>query len=262
MPKCGILAGYGDLPIRLEERLKRQNKQYKIYDLNAKNALPLGQVKRFVDALQADGITHIVMAGTIKRPSLLKMRPDLRAMVILFKNWSRIQGDDGLLRVVASELEKDGITVIGVHDILPELFAPDGYINETRMIDFARYQKAFRSLYKHMQGDFGQALVQCGDDIFLEDRRGTDALIQKAKACDRHQQKLLLKLKKPQQDMRFDLPTVGIRTLEMMKISGIDQLIIEAGGVLILDQERFKEKAEEYKITVYGMTVEEYERYL
>jgi hypothetical protein len=262
MPIFGILAGAGQLPIRLAERLSKNNADFKLYDLNAKNALPLGQVKRFVNHLKADCITHIIMAGTIKRPSLLKMRPDLRAMRILFKNWSRIKGDDGLLRVVASELEKDGITVMGAHDILPELFAKEGYISHYQDIDLSRLQKAFHMLYHHMLADLGQALLLCGDDIFLEDQKGTDVLIKKAKNIHGQGHKILLKLKKPQQDMRFDLPTVGPKTLDNMHAKGINCLVIEAGGVIILEQEIFIKKAADYHITIYGITAKTYERYV
>jgi UDP-2,3-diacylglucosamine hydrolase len=246
----GILAGGGELPRRLVAACASLARPCFVvaFEGHADEATvagvahawtPLGAVGRVFDALREAGVHDVVLAGTIKRPSLLKLKPDARGAAALARIGLRAMGDDGLLRAVMAELEREGFRVVGAHDVLGRLTAPPGVLGRVvpdaqARSDIARGVEVARALGAV---DVGQAVVvQQGIVLGLEAAEGTAALLARVGALRREGPGgVLIKLAKPGQDRRVDLPTIGVATVEQAAAAGLAGIAIEAGATLVLD---------------------------
>lgn len=246
----GILAGGGELPRRLVATCARLARRCFVvaFEGHADAATvvgvphawaPLGAAGRVFDALREAGVRDVVLAGTIRRPSLLSLKPDARGAALLARIGLRALGDDGLLRAVIAELEREGFRVVGAHDVLGGLVAPAGVLGRVTpdpqaRSDIARGVEVARALGAV---DVGQAVVvQQGIVLGVETAEGTAALLTRVGAlrCE-GPGGVLVKLAKPGQDRRVDLPTIGVATVEQAAAAGLAGIAIEAGATLVLD---------------------------
>lgn len=194
-----------------------------------------------IEQFRAHGVRQIVMCGRAQRPSLLAIRPDAgMARMLVRIGVAALQGDDGLLKAVVRVLEEDGFEVIPsqaiVQDILPEpgllsLAAPDDRARE----DIRRGIAVVRALGAV---DVGQcAVVQQGLVLGVEAIEGTDALLARCAGLRREGPGgVLVKLVKPGQDRRVDLPTIGPVTVAGAAAAGLVGIAIEAGGTIVVDR--------------------------
>ena len=200
----------------------------------------LGEAGRGLQILKEEGVEELVMAGPVRRPTLADLRPDWRTARFFARLGLRALGDDGLLRAVVAELESDGFRVVGLHDILDDILADDGVwgrLSPDPMADadIAHGMKVARGLGAL---DVGQAVVvQQGIVLGVEAVEGTDALLRRC--ADLRRQGgggVLVKISKPGQERRVDLPTIGVATVAAAAAAGLAGIAVEAGATVVVDR--------------------------
>ena len=200
----------------------------------------------------------VVMIGTIRRPSFWDLMPDLRTTAFFAKIGTKALGDDGILRALVKEIESEGMAVKGVHEVMPDILVKSGVLGKHKpdkqaLADIERGIEVAAELGKL---DVGQAVVvQQGLVLGVEGIEGTDELIRR---CQDYKRKgvggVLVKLRKPQQDMRIDLPTIGTRTVERAHETGLRGIAVHAGNGLIVDETEVIKLADKYGLFVIGVT--------
>ena len=201
----------------------------------------------------------MVLAGSIRRPSLSSLKVDLRGMRLMGRiARAKTKGDDALLSLVIAELEDEGFTVVGADDLIATLCAPSGVIgqrapDEDAERDIAVGIEAARALGAQ---DIGQAVVvQAGRVLGVEGVEGTDGLIQRCAALQESGPgAVLVKVKKPGQERRADLPTIGANTIERLAEAGFRGVAVEAGETLILERDQAVARADEHGVFVVGVS--------
>lgn len=227
--------------------------------VDAFKELHIGQLAKLIAFFKEQGVTRLVLAGAINKPKALQVRPDFRAVKLLFK--LRSKGDDAILSTVAAELEAEGLTVVSALTLVPGIGTPQGVLTRTQPTadqwSDLRYgwpkAKAIGSM------DIGQSLiVKSNMVVAVEGPEGTDAALRRAgslagEGC------VLVKVYKPGQDDRIDLPAAGLTTVHTMREIGATCLGIEAGKSLFFDIEEAVQLADTHGICIVGLTPEEME---
>ncbi|MGN0919523.1 MAG: LpxI family protein [Alphaproteobacteria bacterium] len=268
MKKLGIIAGSGALPHALIEACERMKRPFFLLGLKGQanpqeydKALPqgwirLGAVGKGFRLMKKNGVEEVVMIGAVKRPSFVGLFPDLRGMKAIAR-LKRKSGDDSLLRAIAREIEGEGFKVVGIDEILPHLLATGGvYTREMprppEQADIRRGIEVAKLLGK---ADVGQSvIVQQGLVLAVEGIEGTDALIRRSADLKRKGGGgVLVKVSKPQQDRRMDLPTIGPATVQAVKNAGFVGIAVEAGAVLISQSEQTVKLANQLGIFIVGV---------
>jgi hypothetical protein len=269
--KLGILAGSGDLPGRLVAACRASGREHFVIAFNGETEaeavaqapqawLELAKVGRLFKTLHAENCHEVVLAGPIRRPALKQLKPDRRGLALLPKLLAA-GGDDGLLRTVIEEIESEGFRVIGVDDILAELVAGQGPLGRHAPTPEQRPDIVRAIAVAQALGalDVGQAVVvQQGHVLGVEAAEGTDALLQRCQGLRREGPGgVLVKLCKPGQEARADLPTIGPRTITAAAAGGLVGIAIAAGAALVLDREAVIEAADRHGIFVLGLGSED-----
>lgn len=267
-PKLAILAGGGTLPARIADAVRGQGREVFIVafdghtDPQTVAGLPhlwsrFGAAGTILRRLHAEGVSEVVLAGPVKRPSFTELMPDWRTARFLARVGTRALGDDGLLRAVVREVEEDGFRVVGLHDLLKDLLTVSGPVGRltpdadaerdiARAVEVARAMGAL---------DVGQgAVVQQGIVLAVEAVEGTDAMLERCAGLARPGLGgVLVKVKKPKQDRRIDLPTMGVTTVEKAAAAGLRGIAVEAGGSLLVDRVAVAEAADRLGLFVVGI---------
>lgn len=218
----------------------------------------LGAAGKSIDRLREAGVEDLVLAGPIRRPSLSDLRPDRYAMRFFARIGAKGLGDDGLLRRLISVLETDeGFRVIGADDILGEITAPAGAFGQHAPDASAERDIARGVDVLHALGaaDVGQAVVvQDGIVLGVEAVEGTDALLERCASLRREGPGgVLVKLGKPGQERRADMPTVGPDTVKRARAAGLRGIAVEAGGTIVLSRTETVEEADASGLFLIGL---------
>ena len=271
--KLGIFAGGGDLPRRLIRLCKDTDREVFVIAFKGQTDLEttldvdhlwsrLGAAGQILTRLKKEQVKEIVMIGPVKRPSMSELRPDWRALQFFAKIGAKSLGDDGLLKSVISAVEDEGFLFRGVDDILDDLLAPAGVYgdispNAESLLDIKRGVEVAQLMGR---ADIGQSVVvQQGLVLGVEAIEGTDALISRCSDLKRSGNGgVLVKLKKPEQERRADLPTIGLETIKRAASSGLAGIAIESGGALVVDLEAVIEQANKLGLFIIGITPSEY----
>jgi DUF1009 family protein len=272
-----IVAGRGALPRLLAEHLATTMRPYRVVRIDgialdwlAGHPLIAASFEKpgrlFAD-LRAAGCGTVVFAGGMRRPDLNPLRFDLTMIRLAPRLMAGLkQGDDATLRLIASVFEAEGFTIRAAHDILADLLAPVGI--PTR----AQPSEADRSDARRAAGivallgraDVGQAAVVAnGICLGLESIQGTDALLDfVARTAGPFRPEatgargVLLKAPKPAQDWRVDLPAIGPATVEGAARAGLAGIVVQAGGVLVLDRTATVAAADAAGLFLWGREAE------
>lgn len=271
-PKLGILAGGGTLPARLIEYCRGSGRPYFVIAFDGhcdvdtvKNAphgwFRIGAAGAILAALRHEAATDLVMIGAIRRPRIRDLRPDAQGWKILIRIWRRFfGGDDKLLRAVAEVLEGEGFHVRGVHEVMDSVLAPAcafGRIKpaQASLVDIAEGRRAARDLGAR---DIGQGvIVQNGSVVARESASGTDDMLARSAALLNGRGGVLVKMRKPQQDVRLDLPSIGPETVRRAAQIGLAGIAVEAGNALVLDLAEVVRIADEAGLFVMGLEPDE-----
>jgi DUF1009 family protein len=267
MSRLGIIAGGGALPLKLIAACKRDGRDFFVLGLQGqidKKSLEnvphgwgrVGAINDAVSILKAEKVDAVVMAGSVRRPGLLEMKPDLRTLQVFARLGMAALGDDALLRAAAGEFEKDGFRVIGAHEIEPSLITPEGIFTQKKPseADKADLEYAIKVVKTLGALDIGQAaVVQQGIVLGVEAVEGTDALLRRCRELRRKGRGgVLVKGCKPQQDKRLDLPVIGLRTVKLAFEAGLEGIAAEAGASIILDRDAVAGSADKLGLFVTG----------
>ncbi|MFC5386442.1 LpxI family protein [Aquamicrobium segne] len=274
--RVGIIAGGGALPGTIAQSLKKQASPPYILMVEGETdpdsgledydheVMVLEDAPSLVGRLRRQNITHVVMAGEIKRrPRLAAMRPGfgmLRYVPALLRALS--SGDDGLLRFVVTWLEDNGFKVVGAHQIVPDLLAMQGQYGKIapQKADWPDIEAGRIAAEAIGALDIGQGAVAIGGRaIALEGIEGTDAMLVRVKDLRDHgrlagkRRGVLVKCSKPGQELRTDLPSIGPRTIDAAHAAGLAGIAVEAGGSLVLNGPEMIARADALGLFVIGL---------
>jgi UDP-2,3-diacylglucosamine hydrolase len=226
--------------------------------------ISVGQVGRAVKLFRAENCRDLVFIGTLVRPALSEIRLDWGTLRVIGGVWAAFRGgDDHLLSGIGRILEQDGFRMVGIKDVAPDLLMPEGCItrktlDENAAADIARGLEVLRALSPF---DIGQAAVVIdGHVVGVEDIEGTDGLLARvarlrgegrirAKAA----RGVLVKAPKSNQDLRFDLPTIGPKTLDGAVKAQLAGVAIVAGNTIVVEPQAMIEAADAAGLFVTGL---------
>lgn len=268
----GVIAGGGSLPGRLLHVCNKKKITPFVVGLEGQtdpsiidghNHLwaRLGQAGKIIKTLQKHEVKDLVLIGSIHRPSLAELKPDLKTAQFYAKLGMRALGDNDLLTALRKELESEGFTIHGVHEFAEDLLMPLGAVGkyEPKKEDQPGIERALEASRSLGLLDVGQSvIVQQGMILGVEAAEGTDQLIKRCKHLMRKGRGgILVKTCKPQQDKDFDLPTIGPRTIKNAADSGLVGIVAQAGSSLLVEPEEVARLADKHKIFVIGMETEQ-----
>ena len=272
--KLGIIAGGGSIPKMLIEHCAAQGRDFFVLAIegNADKALftddiphqwiRIGQAGTGFKRFAEEKVQDVIMIGTIKRPGFFDLVPDLRTTAFFAKVGAKALGDDGILRALVNEIEAEGMTVRGIHEVMSDLLVKPGILGRHKpdkqaLVDIRRGIDVALALGKL---DVGQSVVvQQGLVLGVEGIEGTDELIRR---CGEYRRKgdggVLVKLRKPQQDMRIDLPAIGPRSVSRAQESGLRGIVVHAGNGLIVDEAETIRLADKAGLFIMGINPDDY----
>lgn len=256
----GLIAGSGRLPLLFADAAARAGRSVVAVAhegetdpaLQGATWVKLGQLGRIADVLRDAGATEAVLCGGIRKPRIRDLRPDwlgVKAMAQL-----RTFGDDAALRAIAAALEEQGIRIVSPLPLVPDLLAPRGPLGSRPFSDDQRGDALFGLEVARALGslDVGQTVVVLDRVVVaVEAIEGTDACIARAGALQ--PKAVVVKARKPHQDDRFDVPTIGPRTVEACAKAGCAALAVEAGRTLVIDRPELAEIGDGAGIAVEGI---------
>jgi len=278
--KIGLLAGWGDFPLDVARALKAQG--YRTYCLGAADHadprlaeicddfawIGLAKMGGGIRYFRQHGVRHVTMAGKIHKTILfqpwiwLKHLPDWRFIRRFYRHFivpDRDRRDDTLLRAIIEEFALDGIEFAPATNYAPELLVKFGQLTSRGLSKYEQRDIEFGwNMAKEMgRLDIGQSITVKGRAVLaVEAVEGTDECIRRTKLLCPAGGFTIVKVAKPQQDMRFDVPTIGLGTLHTMVESGARVLAIEAGRTIVLNQQAVVEFANRHKLTIVALEAE------
>lgn len=277
--RIAVIAGGGRLPELVAANLAAQGREPFVVFLAGETDAPglssyeretleLEEFGRLVPLLKRHAVEEVVLAGSVaRRPKLMALKPTwslVKSIPSVVRGLSG--GDDRLLRVIVGALSAEGIAVVGVHDVVPDLLAGEGPMTKTRPTAADRKDIAAAVAAARAIGDLdiGQAAVAIGGRaIALEGIEGTDGLLQRVRDLRGHgrlagrKRGVLVKWAKAGQELRADLPSIGPATVEAAHAAGLAGIGIEAGRSLVLDRDAVARRADELGLFVVGLPAEE-----
>jgi DUF1009 family protein len=271
----GVIAGGGAMPFAVAESLKARGLDPVLFALKGAcdptaaerfrhHWITVGQYGRAKKLFRQENCTNLVFIGTLVRPSLSEIRLDWATVRIMGRVWSAYRGgDDHLLSGVGRIFEQDGFRLLGLKEIAPDLLMPEGCItrkvpDQSATADIAKGRDVLQALGPF---DIGQAAVVIdGHVVGVEGIEGTDELL--ARVADLRARGriraaggrgVLVKAPKSGQDLRFDLPTVGSRTVKEAAAAGLAGIAVIAGNTVIADPQAMIEMADSSGLFVTGV---------
>ncbi|MEE2959856.1 MAG: UDP-2,3-diacylglucosamine diphosphatase LpxI [Myxococcota bacterium] len=266
-PPFGLIAGNGSFPLLFAKAAMEKNIAVVAVAMEGETKtaitdhvpdvqwVKVGQLSRMIRFFKKHHVQQAAMAGGVKKTRLfMGARPDWTALKLLAQ--TALKKDDGMLRAIAAEFEKHGIEIVDSTIFMPEALAPSGLL--TNRSPTAQEQKdldyGLRVAREIGKLDIGQTVVvREGTVVALEAMEGTDACILRAGKIANNTKIVVVKVAKPVQDMRFDIPAIGIQTIEAISKAGGKVLGIEANRTLLLEPEVIIKKANQVGITIIGL---------
>src|SRR3954471_4897532 len=226
--------------------------------------ISIGQLGRAVKLFRAENCRQLVFIGTLVRPALSEIRLDWGTLRVIGRVWAAFRGgDDHLLSGIGGILEQDGFRMVGIKDVAPDLLMPEGCLTRIKpdrnaSADITLGREVLSALSRY---DIGQAVIVIdGHVVGVEDIEGTDGLLARVarlrsegRIRAQARRGVLVKAPKSGQDLRFDLPTVGPRTIEGVAKAGLAGLAIIAGNTIAADSQAMIEAADKAGLFIQGL---------
>jgi len=272
--KLGLIAGNGKFPFLVVDAARAQGfdvvvaaiKEETFPEIEKSGAsavhwLSLGELSKLIETFKQEGVHRAVMAGQVKHKQIFSsIKPDWRLAKLLLSLGTR--NTDSLLGAVAKVLGDEGITLENSTSLLEPLLASAGVLTDRSPSEEEQKNIAYgREVARHLaQYDIGQTVVIAESAcVAVEAMEGTDATIERAghimrslegDASTLSRALTVVKIAKPNQDMRFDVPVIGVKTIEVMRSAGATCLALDAQRCLLLDGDAVRRAANEAKITI------------
>lgn len=274
MRKLGLIAGAGGLPAEVANHCRKAGRPYFVVRLrgiadDATLGHPgeecgIAELGKCFKLLRREGCEAVCFAGIVQRPNFSALKPDMRGAAALPGIISAARhGDDALLRKVLDEFRKEGFAVEGVHEAVGAMTLPLGLLarrapDAEHKGDIARALEVAREIGRL---DVGQGAVVCdGLVLAVEAQEGTDSMLRRVadlptaiRGTPEHPRGVLAKAPKPIQEIRVDLPTIGVATVRGAARAGLAGIVGEAGRLLIVDREATIEAANEMGLFILGV---------
>ena len=261
--KLGLIAGNGSFPLLLLDAARAQGAEVVVAAIKEETSplienrgaaavhwMSLGELGKLIDTFKREGVNTAIMAGQVRHKQIFSaIRPDWRLAKVLFSLGTR--NTDSLIGAVAKVLEDEGIHLISSTSYLEPLLARAGVLSRRAPTETEQKNVEYgRRVARHLaQYDIGQTVVIAESAcVAVEAMEGTDATILRAgeimKSTAHEGDSVLsraltvVKVAKPNQDMRFDVPVIGLKTIETMQLAGATCLAVDAGKCLFLDGEK------------------------
>jgi DUF1009 family protein len=271
----GLIAAGGAMPFAVADSLKARGIDSVLFAL--KGACDPGRVERFrhhwisvgqlgraVKLFRNEGCRDLVFIGTLVRPALSEIRLDWGTLRVISHVFAAFRGgDDHLLSGIGRILERDGFRMVGIKDVAPDLLVPLGSLtraapNANAVADIARGREVLAALSPF---DIGQAVVVIdGHVVAVEDIEGTDGLLariahlrEQGRIRSASRRGVLVKVPKREQDLRFDLPTIGPRTIEGAVKADLAGIAVVAGNTIVAEPQAMIEAADAAGLFVNGL---------
>jgi hypothetical protein len=226
--------------------------------------ISVGQLGRATRLFRAEGCRDLIFIGALMRPALSEIRLDWGTLRVLGRVWAAFRGgDDHLLSGIGRILEQDGFRMVGIKDVAPDLLVPEGGLTRATpdanaAADIAKGQEVLRALSPF---DIGQAVIVIdGHVVAVEDIEGTDGLLARVARLRKEGRirakagrGVLVKAPKSGQDLRFDLPTIGPRTIEGAAAAQLAGIAVVAGNTIVVEPQAMIEAADAAGLFVTGL---------
>jgi UDP-2,3-diacylglucosamine hydrolase len=267
-PALGIIAGNGAYPF-LVARSARQRGVSAIHVAAFENEtrpelaehadsiewMRVGQLGRLLKFFERAGVHEAIMAGQIAPKNLFDLRPDFKVLMVLSKLKRR--NAETLFGALGDELGKIGVKLLPATTFMEDALSGEGVIAgpklKKRYLDDVAY--GFEIAKEISRLDIGQTVVvRNGTVLAVEGFEGTNETIRRGASLGKRGT-VVVKVSKPNQDLRFDVPVVGCETLEVAYAAGVKVIAVEAGKTLLLDKDAVKALAEDKQITLYGYKI-------
>jgi DUF1009 family protein len=265
--KIGLIAGNGRFPLLFAQTVKKQgvdvvavaHEGQTLMEINQYVDkllwIKVGQISKMISFFKEHAVKEVVLAGGINKSMMFtQFRPDFKALLLLSKLKSK--NDDSLLRAFAEEMEKEGFTVVNSTVYLSSVTPQPGCL--TRRSPTDEEGKDIEFGWKIAKGvgemDIGQCVVVKNQTVLaVEAIEGTDETIRRGGSLAGKGGIVVVKVSKPNQDLRFDAPAIGPKTIRTLKEAGATVLAVEAGKTIILDQEEMVKLADRENISVVAL---------
>ena len=269
----GLIAGFGRGPFMVAEGMRRAGRRPIVVGLSgwasprlkdlADTFIWSGPTRlgRWISFFQANGVKEVVMIGGVRKKEiysplrLVRYIPDIRTVRIWYHRIRKDRRDNAILLAVADELRNEGIELISCVKYCKDQLADEGLMTKRSVPRSCEEDVEFGWQIARASADLdiGQAIaVKEGDIVAVEAMEGTDAMIRRAGRVCRVGSWTLVKVARPKQDMRFDVPTIGPSTIRHLADAGCACLVVEAGKTIIVDKAATLSLADRLKIAVVG----------
>jgi UDP-2,3-diacylglucosamine hydrolase len=271
----GVIAGGGAMPFAVADSLRARGLDPVLFALKGvcdpvaaarfrHHWIAVGQIGRTTKLLRAENCRDLIFIGTLVRPALSEIRLDWGTLRVMGRIWSAFRGgDDHLLSGVGRLFEREGFRLLGVKEVAPDLLMPNGNVtrhvpNQNALADIARGREVLRALGPF---DVGQAAVVIdGHVVGVEGIEGTDELLRRTVELRKagrirapSGRGVLVKMPKSTQDLRYDLPTIGSRTVEGAAAAGLSGVAVAGGNTIVADAQAMVEAADAAGLFVTGL---------
>jgi UDP-2,3-diacylglucosamine hydrolase len=266
----GLIAGNGDFPFLVLEGARSRGIEMAVIAIREEASpalervarrlywVSLGELSRTIELLHQEGVRRAVMAGQVKHNKIFSgIKPDWKLAKLLFSLPAK--NTDSLIGAIAKLLEEEGIELVDSTNFLGPLLPAPGVLtrrcpNEGEATDIAYG----REIARRIAGlDLGQTVVVSDRAcVAIEAMEGTDETIERAARITGGKRLAVVKVSKPEQDMRFDVPVVGLKTIEVMRRSNATALAIDAGRTLLFEREELIRAADEAAIAIEAFAAE------
>jgi hypothetical protein len=271
----GIIAGGGDLPLAIAESVRESGRGVFVLALEGSaddwvNDYPhewasLGEVGKVLKALRANEVKDLLLAGKLNRPKFSEVKLDAKGVLVAPRIIAAARhGDDALLRSILDLMEREGFHPVSSAQAAPGLLVPAGVMGRKSPSkdDEEDIATAFKIVRAMGSLDIGQAAVVCeGLTLAVEAAEGTDAMIARVgtlstriRGTPEDRRGVLVKAPKPTQDLRADLPVIGVQTVRNAAVVGLSGIAVEAGGALILGKRAVVDEADKLGLFLVGVS--------
>ena len=257
----GLIFGETDFPKYIYKKIK-DKKKYLIIDLTKKKifekdqnsfSVSIGQFGKIISILKKNNCKKVLFAGKVQKPNFLKLRLDLKGFYYISRIIKKAkQGDVSLLKEIINILKKERIQTISSTAITPELNLSRGNFSKysPNIKDKVDIKNALKALNRSNQYSHIQGAVSRDNTIVLEKKEGTQRMLKKIKKLKNITNGVLVKFPKKKQDIRVDLPTIGLKTLKQCKASGIKGIVLKHKRNIFLDKKKSIKYANKNKMFI------------
>jgi hypothetical protein len=265
----GLIAGNGKFPFLVLDAARSRGIEMTVFAIREEASqeleqsatrlhwIGLGELSRTLDLMHAESVTQAVMAGQVKHNRIFQLlRPDLKLMRLLMSLGTR--NTDSLIGAVARVLEEEGIHLVNSTAFLQPLVPQAGILTQRAPDDeeLADMEYGRTAAQRIAEMDLGQTVVvRARACVAIAAMEGTDETIERASRITSGQRIVVVKVSKPGQDMRFDVPVIGRRTLEVMRRANATALAVDAERTLLFEREQLIQDADQSGIAIQAFPV-------